>query len=132
VVQSLLDDLVELTGAESVDYAERSLCCGMGYEHVVNSERRRYTREIATRKLLSIKETGAEAVIVACPGCQVTLDRNQSLIEKENNTSLNLPIINYAQLIALAMGADMYKIVGLQTHSVPVEPVSDRISASSI
>ncbi|MHC1611438.1 MAG: hypothetical protein ACXQTW_07605 [Candidatus Methanospirareceae archaeon] len=32
-----------------------------------------------------------------------------------------LPVLNYAQLIVLAMGADAYEVVGVQSHSVPLE-----------
>ncbi|MBA7513863.1 Lactate utilization protein A [subsurface metagenome] len=126
-VPNLLDELVSVTGAESVDYAEKSLCCGMGFGHTIEQERRHLTREIAQRKLLSAKEAGADIVLVACPGCQITLDRNQELIEKESGVEIGVPIINYAQLIALAMDADAYKVVGVQSHSVPLEPILEEV-----
>ncbi|MGB2728335.1 MAG: heterodisulfide reductase-related iron-sulfur binding cluster [Halobacteriota archaeon] len=126
-VPNLLDELASVTGAESVDYAEKSLCCGMGFGHTIEQERRHLTREIAQRKLLSAKEAGADIVLVACPGCQITLDRNQELIEKESGVEIGLPIVNYAQLIALAMDADVYKVVGVQSHSVPLEPILEEV-----
>jgi heterodisulfide reductase subunit B/heterodisulfide reductase subunit C len=122
-VLNLLDELVSITGAEPLDYAEKSLCCGMGFDHTVEPARRYLTRIIASRKLLSAKEAGADVILVACPGCQITLDRNQELIEKESGIDLKLPVINYAQLIALTLGADPYKVVGIQTHSNPLEPI---------
>jgi len=126
-VPNLLDELVSVTGAEPVDYAEKSLCCGMGFGHTIEQERRYLTREIAQRKLLAAKEAGADIVLVACPGCQMTLDRNQELIEKESGVEIGLPIINYAQLIALAMDVDAYKVVGVQSHSVPLEPILEEV-----
>jgi heterodisulfide reductase subunit B/heterodisulfide reductase subunit C len=122
-VLNLLDELVSITGAEPLDYAEKSLCCGMGFDHTVEPERRYLTRIIARRKLLSAKDAGADVVLVACPGCHITLDRNQELIEKEIGVEIGLPIINYAQFIALAMGADPYKVVGIQTHSNSLERI---------
>jgi heterodisulfide reductase subunit B len=74
-----------------------------------------------------VKEAGADVVFVACPGCQITLDRNQELIERETGDEMGLPIVNYAQLIALAMGADAYKVAGIQTHSVALEAVLERV-----
>jgi heterodisulfide reductase subunit B len=35
--------------------------------------------------------------------------------------------VNYAQLIALAMGVDAYEVVGIQTHSVPLEALLERV-----
>ncbi len=112
---------VLVTGAEPLDYAEKCLCCGMGFGHTIEQGRRALSREIARRKLISVKEAGADLLLVACPGCQITLDRNQELIEKESGEEIELPIINYAQLIALALGADPYRVVGIQTHSKPLE-----------
>jgi heterodisulfide reductase subunit B/heterodisulfide reductase subunit C len=120
-VPNLLDELVSVTGAEPLDYAEKDLCCGMGFDHTIEQEQRHLTLKIAERKLLSAKTAGADVVLVACPGCQITLDRTQEFIEKGNGVELRLPVINYAQLIALALGADPYKVVGIQTHSNPLE-----------
>ena len=126
-IPNLLDELVSVTGAEPLEYAEKSLCCGMGYGHTIEQERRYLTRKIARRKLLSAKEAGADLLLVACPGCQITLDRTQELIEKESGVEIGLPIVNFGQLIALAMGADAYKVVGMQSHSVSLEPILEEI-----
>jgi len=126
-IPNLLDELVSVTGAEPVEYAEKSLCCGMGFGHTIEQERRALTREIAQRKLLSAKEAGAEVLVVACPGCQMTLDRNQELIEREIGMDIQLPVLNYAQFIAIAMGADPYSVAGMQTHSIPFTPVLEKI-----
>ena len=126
-IPNLLDELVSVTEAEPVEYAEKSLCCGMGFGHTIEQERRYLTREITQRKLLSAKEAGADFVLVACPGCQMTLDRNQELIEKEYGVEIGLPVVNYAQLIALAMGAGAYEVAGVQSHSVPLETVLERV-----
>lgn len=125
-VLNLLDELVSITGAEPLDYVEKGLCCGMGFDHTVEPERRYLTRIIARRKLLSAKEAGADVLLVACPGCQITLDRNQELIEKESGIEIGLPIINYAQFLALALGADPYKVVGIQTHSNSLERIFEK------
>ncbi len=120
-IPDLLDDLVLLAGAEPVEYKDKSLCCGMGFGHTIEPERRQLTREIAQRKLMSARDAGADILLVACPGCQMTLDRNQELIEREAGVEIGLPVVNYAQFLALAMGADPYTVAGVQTHSIPPE-----------
>ncbi len=124
-IPNLLDDLASVTGAEIVDYREKDLCCGMGFDHALHN--RDYSRSVAYIKLRSVMGSGAELVVYACPGCQITLDRNQRYIEETNNERFNLAHINHAQLIALAMGADPYKVVGIQTHSNRIEPILERI-----
>jgi heterodisulfide reductase subunit B len=57
----------------------------------------------------------------------MTLDRNQELIERESGVEVGLPVINYAQLIALAMGVNAYEVVGIQTHSVPLDALLERV-----
>jgi heterodisulfide reductase subunit B len=125
-IPNLLDDLVSITGAEPLYYTEKNLCCGMGFDHAIHD--RDLSRVVATRKLMSIKDSGAKIVVHACPGCQITLDRNQKYIEKEIGEEFNIVHLNYAQLIALAMGADPYKIVGIQTHSNRLEPILEELN----
>ena len=35
--------------------------------------------------------------------------------------------MNIAQFIALALGADPYKVLGIQTHTVPIEPLLKKL-----
>ncbi|MCE7698407.1 MAG: heterodisulfide reductase subunit B, partial [Methanobacterium paludis] len=41
---------------------------------------------------------------------------------------LNIFHLNISQFIALAFGADPYKVVGVQTHTVPLEPLLKRLN----
>jgi heterodisulfide reductase subunit B len=63
-----------------------------------------------------------------CPNCQLQFDRNQKIIEKSLGTEFNIICLNISQFLALAIGADPYKVVGIQTHTVPVEPILDKIN----
>jgi heterodisulfide reductase subunit B len=36
--------------------------------------------------------------------------------------------MNIAQLLALYMGADVYDVLGIQTHTVRVEPLLDKLN----
>jgi len=38
-----------------------------------------------------------------------------------------IPVLNYAQLAGLLLGWDPYEVVGIQGHTVAVEPLLDRI-----
>ncbi|MDY6932451.1 MAG: heterodisulfide reductase-related iron-sulfur binding cluster [Halobacteriota archaeon] len=124
-IPNLLDELISVTCTKPVYYTEKNLCCGMGFKHAL--ENRDLSRSVATRKLRSIKDSGADIVIYSCPGCQVTLDRNQRYIEEKTGEEFDFVHMNYAELIAILMGADPYKTVGIQAHSIPVEPILERL-----
>jgi heterodisulfide reductase subunit B len=57
-------------------------------------------------------------------------DRYQPYIEEKLDTEFNIFHLNISQFIALALGADPYKILGIQTHTVPIEPLLKRLNYS--
>ena len=59
-------------------------------------------------------------------------DRYQPKIEKMLDTKFNIVHLNISQFIALAMGADPYKVIGVQTHTVPVEPLLEKIKLNPV
>lgn len=118
----ILDDLVKITNAESISwYPEKNRCCGSGFRHrFINRE---ISRAAAYDKLMSAKREGAEILVNMCPMCAFQFDRSEALLEQATATKIGLIHLNIAQLLALSMGADPYKVVGIQTHSVKVEPL---------
>ncbi len=122
----ILDELVKTTGAESISwYPEKNSCCGSGFRHRWLSPE--ISRSAAYDKLKSVKESGAEILVNMCPMCAFQFDRSDALIEKFIGEKIGIIHLNIAQLLALAMGADPYKVVGVQTHSVKVESLLKRL-----
>jgi heterodisulfide reductase subunit B len=95
-----LDNLVEITGATSVPYMRKTLCCGGPISSV--DEKTSYA--IAREKLLKIKQAGADCLVVACPACMIQYDTNQRSIEKTFNETYELPVLYHTELLCLAMG----------------------------
>jgi heterodisulfide reductase subunit B len=58
-------------------------------------------------------------------------DRNQESIGKSLGTEFNIICLNISQFVALALGADPYKVLGVQTHTVPVDKVLDKIKQTN-
>jgi len=96
----VLKELVELTGAKCLDYADEAECCG--YTVVAIDEK--VSLSLAREKLHHIKEAGAQAMITVCPSCHLMFDMQQSRIERAFGESLSLPVLHYTQLLGLAMG----------------------------
>lgn len=108
-----LDRLVSITGAKVVDYAGKKDCCGGPLLPVDEKT----ALSVAKEKLDHISSTGADAMCLVCPFCSVMYDSNQKGVEKEFETSYNLPVLYLTQLLGLAMGFDR-KELGLNMNVV--------------
>lgn len=123
---NLIDELASACGVETIGwYDHKRVTCGAGF-------RQRYTNKEASlavtgEKLQALKDNDVEILLHMCPNCQMQFDRYQPLIGEKLGTEFNIFHLNIAQFIALAMGADPYKVVGIQTHTVPVEPLLNKL-----
>jgi heterodisulfide reductase subunit B len=120
---TVLDDIAKAFGCEVLDYSERSLCCGMGFHYTMVD--REYPRSVLRRKFASIKKAAPDVIITQCPGCIFNLDYYQETLSEEIGP-LDIPVLYFSEMAALALGADPYEI-GLDMHAVPVEPLLERL-----
>jgi len=101
VAPSLFDRLVEVTGADSIDYSSKLECCGapvMG----VNDE---LSMNITAKKLANGKKAGADYLCAACPYCQLQFDHVQNMMMSQNGSEALASIV-YPQLLGLCLGID--------------------------
>ncbi len=112
-----LDELIEATGAKSIDYYEKSLCCG-GYVLAADQS---IAYNMTGRKLRNVGKAGADIMVTACPFCNVMYDANQRAVASEMKEEFNIPVLHYPQLLGLAMGYSP-KDVGLEQNRVRVDP----------
>ena len=122
----VIETLAKACDVETIDWYDRKTnTCGNGF-------RQRYMNKdlsfpVTAEKLLSLKENEVDILLHMCPNCQLQFDRNQKAIGESLGTEFNIICLNISQFIALALGADPYKVVGIQTHTVPVEPILNKI-----
>ncbi len=117
-----LDKLIELTGAKSLKYQGRRKCCGGAVLAIDESLAMSITKE----KLDSIKEVGADAIVLVCPFCSVMYESNQKKIETTYEVSYNLPVLYYPQLLGLAFGFDK-KELGFNFNRVKAKELLEKI-----
>jgi heterodisulfide reductase subunit B len=97
-----MDRLMEALGAEAVDWAYKTKCCGGAIYMTTEAISMRLSADV----LAHAKAAGANAVAVGCPFCQLLLDLYQDKLEALKGTSFDLPIFFFSQLMGLAMGLD--------------------------
>jgi heterodisulfide reductase subunit B len=120
VSPSIFDQLVELTGAKSVDWPLKLECCGAPLWGI-NDE---LSMDLTQKKLVAGKEAGAECVCTACTYCQIQFDSVQKIIHSSRGTNHSLPAILYPQLLGLCMGLDRESL-GLGQNQLPVGNLED-------
>jgi heterodisulfide reductase subunit B len=123
----VLSGLVKAWGGDEVDYPERRHCCGMGFRQCMIPPNRSFTAASVNKKMESMEPFEPDFIITNCPGCQVHLDKQQWAIKELTGKEYFVPVLTYMELTGLLLGWDPYDTVGIQFHSVPVEPLLDKI-----
>lgn len=115
-VPHTIEELITALGATSVQYENKKQCCGgsvMGIDEPV-------TLEMAKQKLTHIRDAGADAMVLACPFCDVVYDVNQKRIETHSGEKFGIPVLFLPQLVGLALGLSADEL-GLKLNRVPVQ-----------
>ena len=102
VAPSLFDQLVEVTGAESVEWSTKLDCCG-GPLLGTNDE---LAWDLTEKKLADARKAGAHYLTTGCTFCQVQFDSVQEIMATVRGTNHHVPSILYPQLLGLCMGLD--------------------------
>lgn len=97
---SVLDKLVECTGAKSVGYRGKNHCCG---SPLLNMDRELALR-VGKAKLDVMNRGGSHVLVTVCPFCHIMFDSCQAEIEKKSGIKYSLPVFHYPQLLGLALG----------------------------
>ncbi len=115
----ILEELLEILGAEVVDYPLKNECCGS--YHTV--DKREFVAE-RTYKLVSVaKDVGADVIATSCPLCFFNLDRRQEIAAAKHHGFEKMPIVYFTQLMALAFGINDNNVLHFEQHYISPKEV---------
>ena len=118
-----LDALISVLGAETVEYEDKTECCG----GVILDVDDKIALAMTQRKLEHVKTVGADAIGLICPLCGSMYDRNQRVVERRFNVAYNIPVLYYTQMLGLALGINP-KGLGLDLNRVKTSDLLDKLS----
>lgn len=121
---TFLDEIVELTGAKSIDYKDKFMCCGAG--GAVRTAVKEVSADFSREKLTNIREAGADIIINCCPFCHLQLDLGQmeanGIYKDIIEESFKIPVIYLTQLLGLAFGIDPNQLGLIKNHELAGVP----------
>jgi len=92
---TLMDDLLNSLGAETVNWSHKVECCGGNLMLARSDIVSKLVGDICQAAI----EAGAAAIVTACPLCQANLDMRQP-------GSAKIPVLYFSEMMGLAMGAE--------------------------
>ncbi len=117
---SKFDVLVEATGARSVDYSTKMMCCGNDLNSVGESDA---AIAMSREKLLETQQI-ADGMTTACPACFNQYDSKQYLMQKSGE-HIDMPVIYLTELLGLCFGFSPEEM-GMKMHRVDTTPFLEK------
>ncbi len=120
---AIFDQLVEVLGAESIDWPKQLECCGSSVLGINDD----LSMDLIQRKISDAQQADADYLCVSCPFCQLQFDRVQNTFLSKRNETNPLPSILYTQLLGLCLGVDEESL-GIHLNELDVSGIK-RFSA---
>jgi heterodisulfide reductase subunit B2 len=113
-----MDDVLKTLGCTPVEWSGKTDCCGASLALCEQS----VVIDLTHKILKNAVACGADAVVCACPLCQVNLDTRQEGIRAKDPTWKGVPILFLSQMVGRAIGTDPATL-GLKKHMVSAAKV---------
>jgi heterodisulfide reductase subunit B len=120
-----LDKLITATGAESVNYHEKTSCC-IGCGSFFGKVSDEAGLKLAKNILYDVKSSGAGAIVATCPFCIMQLEVGQLKLRESEKKEYEIPVIHYIDVLGLAMGMKPDEL-GLDLRRISVSPLLEKL-----
>jgi heterodisulfide reductase subunit B len=121
-----MERLLAACGATDIaDFPFKTECCGAS--HGIPSQK--MTARLSGNILARAADCGADALVAACPLCQMNLDLRQKQAAKAVSGSFSIPVLYFTQLMGLAFGCSPARL-GLDKLCVSPTALLDKMRAA--
>jgi len=115
---TIVEELIEVLGVESVRFKEQLSCCGAGGG--VKAYDGDASDTIFEEKMKNIDEVKPDFILDICPFCHLEFETAQVHLNKNKGCNYNIPVVHLSQLVAYCMGMDR-ELIGLQYQEMGKE-----------
>lgn len=119
----IFDQLVEITGAESIDWPTKDDCCGSPLWGIYDD----LSMDLTEKKITQAGQSGADYLCVACVYCQLQFDRVQKMLISRRSAKQHLPSILYPQLLGLGLGIEG-EVLGINENKMDLNGILSFLS----
>lgn len=122
-----LDRVMEIVGAQPVDWYFKNECCGASFG-IARSE---IVVKLVGEIISNAKKHGANCMVTACPLCMTNLEMRQAAAGKARGEDLTMPVFFFTELLGLAMEVPGVKKC-FASHLVDVNPALDAVGKEAV
>lgn len=117
---TIIDKIIELTGATAVDYTGKTRCCG-GPMLGVDSD---IATKIGLDKIKNIRNEGVDGIITACEFCDIQLTQIQ--FDELAGNEQKIPVLPLPQFLGPALGIDFAKL-GIYLNKINPQTILQKV-----
>lgn len=117
-----LDKLMSAAGAQPVEYAAKTRCCGGSLTGTIEEVGLRLNYIL----LKEAKRKKADCIVTICPLCQFNLEFAQDKISKTFKDDVRIPVLYFSQVLGLALGVAK-KDLGFARSIIPLKSFWDKL-----
>jgi heterodisulfide reductase subunit B2 len=121
----VMDRIMEAAGAEVVPFPLKVECCGASF----GITRKDIVARLSGKLLAAAAQLDVDALVTACPLCQMNLDLRQSQVNSANGTDYRIPVFYYTQLLGIAFDFPS-SVLGLDRLVVSPAPVLAKLKGN--
>ncbi|MBV9719618.1 MAG: CoB--CoM heterodisulfide reductase iron-sulfur subunit B family protein [Candidatus Eremiobacteraeota bacterium] len=120
--KTYLNRLIEMLGAEAVEYRGATKCCGFP----MLTFNRDKALAMGGNHIIEAKEKGADLLVTPCPLCHLNLDGQQPDAARVLKKDIGVPIFHLPQLLGLAFGFEPEQL-RLDHHVVSTKGALEKV-----
>jgi heterodisulfide reductase subunit B len=118
-VPKITEELLQVTGAKSLDWRGKLECCGAALAGINNE----LSQTLLKEKISGALTAGANYITPVCAYCHLQFDTAQKNLPGDNPAQNLLPVLLYPQLLGLCLGIDEQTLGIEQNNTIELADV---------